>query len=76
MTSSSIFNFLIKSYNVGQEGRKLQKFEYRDNKKSIFSKIKNIFRNFLGLSFVEMLKSSGHGFRLCGKVYNSMVQMS
>ena len=32
--------------NCGKEGKKLQKFEYLENKKRFFDEIKNIFYNF------------------------------
>ena len=39
----------------GKEGKKLQTFEYLENKKSILDEIKNIFIVFEGLSFDEKI---------------------
>ena len=48
-------------------GKKLQKFEYLENKKSFLDDIKTFFIVFEGLSFGEkqkqkMIKNSGHKF--------------
>ena len=42
--STSICPF--ESGKCGKEGKKLQKFEYLENKKSFFDEIKNVFYNF------------------------------
>ena len=47
----SIFNFLLKSLNFGQDGEKFQKSEYFKKWKS---EIKNIFYGFWGLFFCEI----------------------
>ena len=36
----------FKSGKCGKEGKKLQKFEYYENKKSFFNEMKNIFYSF------------------------------
>ena len=41
----------FESGNCGEEGEKLQKFEYLENQKSFLDEIKNIFYSFKGLSF-------------------------
>ena len=46
----------FESGKCGQEGKKLQKFEYLGNKKSFFDEIKNIFIVFEGISFDEKIK--------------------
>ena len=61
--STSICPF--ESGNCGKEVKKLQKFEYLENKKSFLDEIKNIFFiDFEGLSFdekkKEIDKNSGH----------------
>ena len=42
--STSIFPF--ESGKYGKEGKKLQKFEYLENKKSFWDEVKNIFHSF------------------------------
>ena len=42
----SMFNFLLKSYKVGRERRKLQEFEYLDYEESILGEIKRTLCNF------------------------------
>ena len=44
MTSHNIGLFL--SGKCGKEGKKLQKFEYLENKKSFFAEMKNTFHRF------------------------------
>ena len=45
------------SGKCGKEGKKLQKFEYLENKKSSFDEIKNILHCFERLSFDEKTKN-------------------
>ena len=52
--STSICAF--ESGKCGKEGKKLQKFEYLENKKSFLDEIKKIFIVFEGLSFNEKIK--------------------
>ena len=40
--------FVLLNLESGKEGKKIQKFEYLENEKSLFDEIKNIFSNFLG----------------------------
>ena len=47
----SIFNFLFKSKNVGEDGWKLQKIQYLKNQNSVLSEIKSIFHYFLRAFF-------------------------
>ena len=44
--NDTIFKFLFKSRNSGQEREKLQKIEYLKNQKSSLGKIKSIFNIF------------------------------
>ena len=52
--STSIWPF--ESRKCGKEGKKLQKFEYLENKTSFLEEIKNIFIVFEGLSFGQKIK--------------------
>ena len=52
--STSICPF--ESGNCKKEGKKLQKFEYLENKKSFLDEIKTFFIAFEGLSFGEEIK--------------------
>ena len=52
--STSICPF--ESRKCGKEGKKLQKFEYLENKTSFLEEIKNIFIVFEGLSFGQKIK--------------------
>ena len=52
--STSICPF--ESGNCGKEGKKLQTFEYLENKKSFLDEIKNIFHSFQRVSFGENIK--------------------
>ena len=49
------FNFVLKSYRVGQESGNCKNF-----KKSIFGEIKRFFIDFPGLSLVKYIKNSRH----------------
>ena len=53
--STSICPF--ESGNCEKEGKKSQKFEYLENKKSFLDEIKNIYIVFKGLLFGEKIKS-------------------
>ena len=52
--STSICPF--ESRKCGKEGKKLQKFEYLENKTSFLEEIKNIFIVFEGLSFGQKIR--------------------
>ena len=52
----STFICPFESGKCGKEGKKLQKFEYLENKKSFLDEIKNIFHGFEDLSFDEKIK--------------------
>ena len=52
--STSICPF--ESRKCGKEGKKLQKFEYLENKTSFLEEIKTIFIVFEGLSFGQKIK--------------------
>ena len=45
----------FESRKFGKEGKKLQKSEYLENKKSFLDEIKNIFIVFEGVSFDEKI---------------------
>ena len=57
--STSICPF--ESWNCGEKGKKLQKYEYLENEKSFLDEIKSIFQGlksiFKGLSFGEKIKN-------------------
>ena len=60
--STSICPF--ESGKRGKEGKKIQKFEYLENEKSIFDEIKNTFQSF-GRTIIwwknkNLLKNNGH----------------
>ena len=46
MTNYSTYVCPFESGNFGKEGKKLQKFEYLENKISFLDEIKNIFHSF------------------------------
>ena len=61
--STSICPF--ESGNGGKEGKKIQKFEYLENKKSFLDEIKNIFYNSFQRAIIwwkskNLIKNSGH----------------
>ena len=53
--SSSICPY--ESWKCGKEGKKLQKLDYLENKKSFLGEIKTFFIVFGGLSFGEKIES-------------------
>ena len=49
----------LKLVNSGKKGKKLQNFEYLENKNSFSDEIKRVFHSFEGLSFGEKICNSG-----------------
>ena len=66
ITNYSTSSYHFESGNCGKEGKKLQKFEYLENKESFLDEIKTFFIVFKGLSFGEknkiLTKNSGRKF--------------
>ena len=56
------FIYLFECGKCGKDGKKLQKNEYLEKKKSFLNKTKSIFQCFSGLSFGEKIKNTGHRF--------------
>ena len=60
----SIFICPFESGKCGNEGKKLQKFEYLENEKSFLDEIKNIFHSFwraiIRWKNKNLVKNSGH----------------
>ena len=51
---------MLLNLESGNEGRKLQKFEYLENEKSFLEEIKSIVLVFEELSSGEKIKNNGH----------------
>ena len=49
----------LKLVNSGKKGKKLQNFEYLENKNSFSDERKRVFHSFEGLSFGEKICNSG-----------------
>ena len=60
MTQIIPLSFVLLNLESGNEGRKLQKFEYLENEKSFLEEIKSIVLVFEGLSSGEKIKNNGH----------------
>ena len=60
----STFICPFESVKCGKEGKKLQKFEYLENEKSLLDEIKNIFHSFwkaiIWWKNKNLVKNSGH----------------